>query len=523
MLRLKEFCGEFLKKKLNLSNCVAIHSLAHMYTLNQLALKSADMIRRNFCKVIEDDEFYTLPFHLVRDWLSDPEITVDSEEILFEAILKWIQKNTNEREKYFEELFRLLRLSQMKPTYLTRHVKAERLVATNEACLQLVAEAVEGHALRSENLQAGNQSLATHMTSLPRFGQNMDVIMVIGGVSEGGDYLSECVGYFIHEDRWVNLPHIHNHLDGHAVMATDTYVYVAGSMEPGFAKTVERYNPNRNLWEQVCNLITRKHSFGLMSVKGNLYSIGGHGNFSPGFKDVTVYDPEQDKWQILESAPKILRDVKAVSVEDRYVYITARTPVDSDNEDGLRTINCRYDIESSRWLDVEALPILDNYCSFQMSVACTNFYNTASCCPKSYSVTVEEAQSKISRQVSNEILESLPPEVLGIEGAAICFHKDDVFIIGGWKNSDDIDKQYRKEAYRYCAERKRWMLLPPMPQPRCRATACHVRIPYRYLHGTQKYPMPPNLMWQKDRIRQMQELHRHTMNLRRTPRSQIEC
>ncbi|KAM8947568.1 kelch-like protein 11 [Pelodytes ibericus] len=524
LLRLKEFCGEFLKKKLNLSNCVAIHSLAHMYTLNQLALKSADMIRRNFFKVIEDDEFYTLPFHLVRDWLSDPEITVDSEEILFEAILKWIQKSADERERYFEELFKLLRLSQMKPTYLTRQVKPERLVASNEACLKLVAEAVEGHALRSENLQSGHlQPLANHMTSLPRFGQNMDVIMVIGGVSEGGDYLSECVGYFIHEDRWVNLPHIHNHLDGHAVMATDSYVYVAGSMEPGFAKTVERYSPNRNIWEQVSNLITRKHSFGLMSVKGNLYSIGGHGNFSPGFKDVTVYDPEQDKWQILESAPKILRDVKAVSVEDRFVYITARTPVDSDNEDGLRTINCRYDIESSRWQDVDSLPLLDNYCAFQMSVACTNFYNTASCCPKSYSITVDEAQSKISRQTPSEILESLPPEVLSIEGAAICYYKDDVFIIGGWKNSDDIDKQYRKEAYRYCSERKRWMLLPPMPQPRCRATACHVRIPFRYLHGSQKYPMPPNLLWQKDRIRQMQELHRHNLNLRRTPRSQIEC
>uniref|UniRef100_A0A8C5WID4 Kelch like family member 11 n=1 Tax=Leptobrachium leishanense TaxID=445787 RepID=A0A8C5WID4_9ANUR len=480
LLRLKEFCGEFLKKKLNLSNCVAIHSLAHMYTLNQLALKSAEMIRRNFFKVIEDDEFYTLPFHLVRDWLSDSDITVDSEEVLFEAILKWVQKTPDEREKYFEELFKLLRLSQMKPTYLTRQVKPERLVASSEECLKLVSEAVEGHALRAENPQSGHlQTSPNHLNSSPRLGQNMDVIMVIGGVSEGGDYLSECVGYFIHDDRWVNLPHIHNHLDGHAVMATDSYVYVAGSMEPGFAKTVERYNPNRNVWEQVSNLITRKHSFGLMSVKGNLYSIGGHGNFSPGFKDVTVYDPEQDKWQILESAPKILRDVKAVSVEDRFVYITARTPVDSDNEDGLRTINCRYDIESSRWQDVDSLPLLDNYCAFQRSVATTNFYNTASCCPKTYSVTLDEAQSKISRQTSGEILESLPPEVVSIEGAAICYYKDDVFIIGGWKNSDDIDKQYRKEAYRYCSERKRWMLLPPMPQPRCRATACHVRIPFR--------------------------------------------
>uniref|UniRef100_A0AAV2KDN7 BACK domain-containing protein n=1 Tax=Knipowitschia caucasica TaxID=637954 RepID=A0AAV2KDN7_KNICA len=525
LVQLKDFCGEFLKKKLSLTNCVAVHSLAHMYTLDQLALRAADMIRRNFHKVIQDDEFYTLPFHLVRDWLSDAEITVDSEEVLFEAVVKWVQKNSEDRSRYFEELFRLLRLPQIKPTYLTRIVKNEQLVASNEACLKLVSEAVEGHAIRFENLKSADMELwSSHMASFqPRFGQNMDVIMVVGGVSEGGDYLSECVGYFIYEDRWVNLPHIHNHLDGHAIAATETHVYVAGSMEPGFAKTVERYNPNRNTWEQVSNLTTRKHSFGLTCIKDILYSIGGHGNFSPGFKDVSVYEPEQDKWHNLESAPKILRDVKAISVEDRFVYVTARTPVDTDNDDGLKTVTTRYDTDSRQWQDVDSLPLIDNYCIFQMAVASTNFYHTASCCPKSYTVRDEVARLKISARISDEILESLPPEVTSIEGAAICHFDEDVFIIGGWKNSDDVDKQYRKEAYRYCAERKRWMLLPPMPQPRCRATACHVRIPYRFLYGCQRYPMPQNLARQRDRMQQMQQLHRRTLTLRRQLQSQIEC
>lgn len=495
-----------------------------MYTLNHLALKAAEMIRRNFYKVIEDEEFYTLPFHLIRDWLSDSEITVDAEEILFEMVLKWVQRNPDEREKYFGELFKLLRLSQIKPTYLMRHVKSEKLVSNNEACLKLVLEAVESHALKGENFQLGTlQQVNPPISSLPRFGQNMDVIMVIGGVSEGGDYLSECVGYFIDEDRWVNLPHIHNHLDGHAVVVTKSYLYVAGSMEPGFAKTMERYNPGRNVWEQVSNLITRKHSFGLTEVKGNLYSIGGHGNFIPGFKDVAVYNPDQDKWHNLESAPKILRDVKVITIDNRFVYMAARTPVDGDNEDGLRSVIIRYDADTRQWRDCESLPLLDNYCCFQMVVGNTNFYHTASCCPRSYPLDHEEAQRTISNQVSDDILESLPSEVLSIEGAAICYYKDDIFIIGGWKNSDDTDKQYRKEAYRYCAEKQRWLLLPPMPQPRCRATACHVRIPFRSLHGTQKYPMPQNLMWQKDRIRQMQEIHRHSLSLRRMPRSQIEC
>ncbi|RXM35570.1 Kelch-like protein 11 [Acipenser ruthenus] len=526
LLQLKEFCGEFLKKKLNLTNCVAVHSLAHMYSLDQLALKAADMIRRNFHKVTQDEEFYTLPYHLVRGWLSDAEITVDSEEVLFEAVVKWVRKNSEEREKYFEELFRLLRLPQIKPTYLTRVVKSEKMVAENEACFKLVSEAVEGHAIRFENAKPADlEYWASYVASFqPRFGQNMDVIMVVGGVSEGGDYLSECVGYFIDEDRWVNLPHIHNHLDGHAIATTESHVYVAGSMEPGFAKTVERYNPNRNTWEQMSSLLTRKHSFGLTCIKEILYSIGGHGNFSPGFKDVSVYEPEQDKWDNLESAPKILRDVKAIGVEDRYVYVTARTPVDTDNEDGLKTVTTRYDTDSRQWQEVESLPLIDNYCVFQMAVAATNFYHTASCCPKSYDDARDEAvKQKITSRTPDEILESLPPEVMSSEGAAICYFREDVFIIGGWKNSDDVDKQYRKEAYRYCAERKRWMLLPPMPQPRCRATACHIRIPYRYLYGTQRYPMPQNLARQRDRMQQMQQLHRRTLTLRKQLQSQIEC
>ncbi|CAN9509128.1 unnamed protein product [Ophioblennius macclurei] len=507
--QLKSFCGHFLMKKLSLSNCVAVHSLAHVYTLDQLAQRAAKMIRRNFHKVIRNEEFCSLPFHLVRDWLHDPEITVNSEQELFEAIVRWIRHDSDQREKHFEELFGLLRLLQIAPTYLTRVVKKEPLVANSAACQQLVSDTLEVHAVRCESLKSADSELgASHAPTVqPRFGQNMDVILVVGGVSEGGEYLSECLGYFVAEDRWVCLPHVHSHLDGHAIAVTEDHVYVAGSMEPGFDKMVERYNPSLNSWEPVSSLDTRKHSFGLTSVKSVLYGIGGHGNCSPGFKDVTVYEPKQDEWLNLDTAPKILRDVKTVSVEDRYVYLTARTPVDIDNDDGLTAVTMCYDTEGRKWRDVDSFPLLDSYCSFQMAVASTNFYHTASCCPKNYKVTLEAVQEKLSRTVSDDILDSFPSEVLSLEGAAVCSQGEDIYVIGGWRNSNNVDKQYRREAYCYCAERKRWTLLPPLPQPRCRAAACHVRIPYQYLHGFQRFPMPQNLDRQKDHTLQMQQLH----------------
>ncbi|KAI9999632.1 hypothetical protein NQD34_018327 [Periophthalmus magnuspinnatus] len=116
----------------------------------------------------------------------------------------------------------------------------------------------------------------------------------------------------------------------------------------------------------------------------------------------------------------------------------------------------------------------------------------------------------------------LAPEVTSIEGAAICHFDEDVFIIGGWKNSDDVDKQYRKEAYRYCAERKRWMLLPPMPQPRCRATACHVRIPYRFLSRVPALPHAPKTWHDSETECNKCGSFKHALTLRRQLQSQID-
>lgn len=525
LAHLKTFCGKFLMKRLTLTNCVSVHLLSLTYTLEHLAEGSTALIRKNFHKVIHGKDFCSLPFELLRDWLSDSEIAVDSERELFEAIIRWVNRSFDEREKHFEEMFGLLRLTQLTPAYLARVVRKEPLVSGNEACSRLVTDAIEAHAVSLENLQPCDAGLyASYVTKLkPRLGQSMDVILVAGGVSESGEHLSECIGYFVAEDRWVNLPHVHSHHDGHAMAASDKYVYVAGSMEPGFAKAVERYDPCANTWESVSGLSSRKHSFGLACVRNALYSVGGHGNFSPGFKDIDVYNIELDQWYSLEPAPQILRDVKTMVVEERYVYIMARTPIDVEEDDGLRTLTICYDTQSNRWQEVASLPILDSYSAFQMALACSNFYNTSSFSPKSYDVTNEEAQQKISASVSEEILDSLPSEVTALEGASVCFLGEDIFVIGGWKASNSMEKQCRKEAYRYCAERKRWMLLPPMPHSRCRATACHVRVPYKYLHGEQHYPMPHNLTRQRDRFQHLQYLHRRTLTLRRQLQSQIEC
>lgn len=346
--RLKSFCNNFLTGHLDLSNCVAVHSLAYMYNVENLASTAAEEVRRNFQKIIHHEEFYELPVQMVQFWLTDPYIIVEKEQELFEAIVKWVQQDMEERQKHFEELFMLLRLGQIPPPYLKSVVRNEPLIANNRKCWKLLLNICKVQRLSRKRRRSGAY---TNIAALqPRPGQLMDVIMVVGGVSEGGEYLTDCVGYSVAERRSV---------------------------------AVER---------QGIPFLSHR-------------SLGRQGG--------------------------------------------------------------------------DSLPLNDNFSAFQMAVGFTDFYHAASFNTKNY----KDTQQKISRNISGDVLESLPPEVLSVGGAAVCHMDEDIFIFGGWRSSNDVGSRYSREAYHYCAERKRWMPLPPLPQPRCRATACHIRVPYRYLHN----------------------------------------
>ena len=55
----------------------------------------------------------------VKMWISSDEIDIRAEEDVFEIILAWINRDRNERKKYFAELLRQVRLTYVTPDYPT--------------------------------------------------------------------------------------------------------------------------------------------------------------------------------------------------------------------------------------------------------------------------------------------------------------------------------------------------------------------------------------------------------------------
>lgn len=101
-------------------NLLFINSLSYFYNDNsRLAdahnfknlMKSAlTYIQNNFPQILKEDEIYELPKDLIVEFFSSEKLRVDSEFQVFQAALRWITHDINERRQYVFEILQHVRL-----------------------------------------------------------------------------------------------------------------------------------------------------------------------------------------------------------------------------------------------------------------------------------------------------------------------------------------------------------------------------------------------------------------------------
>ena len=142
--RLKTFCGKYLVETLTPWNCMSIYYFAEQYRCQELTIKSREFILSNFAAVTESQEFLSLDNQQVEEWICRDDAAVSTEDVIFKAIVRWIQHSKSERKGKFEELFRHVRLSFISRDDLLGDVLANDLVSGCSNCLKLAKDALEG-------------------------------------------------------------------------------------------------------------------------------------------------------------------------------------------------------------------------------------------------------------------------------------------------------------------------------------------------------------------------------------------
>lgn len=174
---LKDRCTRFLQRMLTPSNCLGIESTALKYDCEALRDSATSYIRDNFIPISNSDEFMELDFKRLTDLVSSDDTKVDCEEQIFEAIMKWVNHDLENRKHTFKELVNFVRFPLISPYYLMDHVESEELVRNTPECISLLLEAKNYHMLPDRRWQLKSKR------TTPRVSMGLlNGIIAVGGI-----------------------------------------------------------------------------------------------------------------------------------------------------------------------------------------------------------------------------------------------------------------------------------------------------------------------------------------------------
>ena len=252
--RLKTFTGIFLVGTLTSSNCMSMYYFAEQYRCQELTMETKQFILSNFADVSESQDFLCLDNQQVVEWICRDDVAVITEDVIFKAIVRWIQHSKSERRGKFEELFRYVRLSFISRDYLLSDVLANDLVSGCSNCLKLAKDAVEGKC----SFQSNRNWTDTHL------------VVYMG---------KETFCYEPDEDKWYKLADrqlTHKYPDRYKMCSFQGNLYVFPSSLLDVCRgKAEMFDPSLNGWTTFdCQTgQTSKDICGLAVVRGQLFAV----------------------------------------------------------------------------------------------------------------------------------------------------------------------------------------------------------------------------------------------------------
>ena len=256
---LKAACCAFLSDHLDTSNCLGIKQFADLHACSDLVSKTNRFIVRKFTEIVKHDEFLELPPTVLAELLSNDHLHVESERQVFNAFLRWVNHDLDNRAQYAFQLLDHIRVSLL-PKELWAHVfENEPLFQKNSHC----------HAFVKGYLIGIDPDQDTMRPRMP-----IETIYAIGG-RNSQRCLASVERYITEDDRWEELPGMRQVRTAVSAGTVDGKLYaVGGECETKlshegtlYLASVEYYDPIHNSWTQVADMKYAR-SFAAVAVMG---------------------------------------------------------------------------------------------------------------------------------------------------------------------------------------------------------------------------------------------------------------
>ncbi|XP_066274708.1 kelch-like protein 24 [Branchiostoma lanceolatum] len=316
----RDACVTFILNNLSAKDCLQILQVGNMLSCPDLEKKARLCALNEFAAVSKTPEFLSMTKDQLITLISSDDLNA-TEEVVYEAVMAWINHDTRKRKKEMRELMELVRFPFMDKLYFMENV--ERNGVVRKSCQDILTEA---H--RCQHFPGEVRS----PRSCPRRASGLrETVVVIGGeepyrdghfshfitmtsdaeptISSWNDLTkpteSETFYYYQYPD---DIPYV-------AVLGTSDIVMCIG-------EDVWLYQPQLDFWFKIAQMKLPRRYHGLAVLYGKVYAIGGTEiERSQGFTDsVEVYDRRLNVWTEGVPLPEPRWD-HAVAVLDSSIYV----------------------------------------------------------------------------------------------------------------------------------------------------------------------------------------------------------
>ncbi|XP_046850517.1 kelch-like protein 12 isoform X1 [Xenia sp. Carnegie-2017] len=294
LLQIKEvekICCDYLQEQLHTSNCLGIWALAEHQNCRELAAFSFKFILKNFPSIYQDDEFPCLSLNQVKTILGDPNLSINSEEEVFEACLRWIG-STGTREVCLPDLLDCVFLGSLTADYLRNSVLKNKLICNNLVCSEKAQKALRFSFAPLSEKQKSSFVLQNSTRVADGYG---DQLLTIGGLN-GTNAVNAVELYNMYTDSWESAADMPCERYGIGVAKLRGIIYCLGGYTSGvFLDICECYNTEMNIWQSMCRMLRPRKYLAASQSHNRIFAIGGTDGIVRQ-KSVESFDPCKNEW-----------------------------------------------------------------------------------------------------------------------------------------------------------------------------------------------------------------------------------
>lgn len=314
VMGLVKACCEFLVAELCPQNCIGVRKFAHSYFCPALERQALIYTLVNFNSVFTtSNEFLQLDIEEVSALLKSDNLNVRTEELVFDALCRWIDFNPEKRKQHIARLLKTIRLGLLTTGFFVEKVKPHEYVKESEQCRPIVIETLRF--LYELDMDDRREVDMTNPIARPRI--PYEVMFVIGGWS-GGTPTNMVETYDTRADRWVVCPVADAGARAyHGMITMGHIIYIIGGFDGvEYFNSCRTFDPVNKVWAEAPPMNCKRCYVSVALLDGFIYAMGG---FDGHVRQNSVerFTKETNQWSMIRPMHHQRSDASATTLNGK--------------------------------------------------------------------------------------------------------------------------------------------------------------------------------------------------------------